>query len=280
MSDLKIAIMLGSLRMEPYAGMEKAREMGADALHISISGGPFSPENCQGAARKELLNHVRSLGLEISAVSGWGGEVDLGDDEDVTEHIERGKRFLEMAADLECGIWQGHIGVMPEDPTDPRWERFVNRCGEIAEHGEKVGACLAIETGPEPPPVVKRLIETIGSEAIRVNYDPANLILWPPALAKRSGEPYDRQAAWEKFMPVEGADLLGPYVVHVHAKDAFAADDGTAREVPLGEGQIDWPAFVSNLKKHGFDGYFAIEREVGENPVKDIQTALDFLRTL
>ena len=81
-------------------------------------------------------------------------------------------------------------------------------------------------------------------------------------------------------MPVEGADLLGPYVVHVHAKDAMATDDGQRKEVPLGEGQIDWPKFVANLRKHGFDGFFAIEREVGENPVRDIQVALDFLRTL
>jgi sugar phosphate isomerase/epimerase len=279
MGKLKIAIMLGSLRMEPYQGMEKAKEMGADGLHIGISGGIFAPENCQGAARKELVNHVRSLGLEISAVSGWGGEVDLGD-EDVAAHIERGRRFLEMAADLECGIWQAHIGVMPEDTSHPRWSNFVRHCEEIAKYGEKVGACLAIETGPEPPYVVKRLIETVGSEAIRVNYDPANLILWPPRLCELAGIPYDRQEQWEKFMPVEGADLLGPYVVHVHAKDACAWDDGTRKEVPLGEGQIDWPQFVANLRKHGFDGYFAIEREVGDDPVRDIQTALDFLRTL
>ncbi len=279
MADIKIAIMLGSLRLEPYAGMEKAKEMGADGLHIGISGGPFSPENCQGAARKELLNHVRGLGLEISAVSGWGGEVDLGD-EDVAEHIERGKRFLEMAADLECGIWQAHIGIMPEDPADPRWSRFVRHCEEIARYGEKVGACLAIETGPEPPPVVKRLIETVGSEAIRVNYDPANLILWPPVLCQRAGIKYNWQEQWDKFMPVEGADLLGPYVVHVHAKDARAWDDGNRREVPLGEGQVDWSRFIANLQKHGFDGYYAIEREVGEDPIRDIQTALDFLRSL
>jgi hypothetical protein len=30
----------------------------------------------------------------------------------------------------------------------------------------------------------------------------------------------------------------------------------------------------------GFDGYFAIEREVGENPVEDISKAIEYLRTL
>jgi sugar phosphate isomerase/epimerase len=169
---------------------------------------------------------------------------------------------------------------MPEDTEHPHWANFVRGCVELAEHGEKVGACLALETGPEPPPVVKRLMDTVGSPALRVNYDPANLILWPPMLAQWAGVPYDRKAAWEKFMPVEGADLLGPYVVHVHAKDATTDDAGNAKEVPLGEGLVEWPKFVGYLQKHGFDGFFAIEREVGENPVKDIQTAINYLRTL
>lgn len=273
MSDLKIAIMAGCLRMEEEASLRKAKEMGADGVQVGC------PVDLDAQGRKDYARKIRSFGLEISAVCCWGGEVDLGED-GAEPHVEFGKRVLELAADLGCGIWQGHIGIMPEDETHPHWANFVRNCGEIARHGEKVGACLAIETGPEPPYVVKRLIETVGSEALRVNYDPANLILWPPHLAKLRGEPYDRQAAWEKFMPVDGADLLGPYVVHVHAKDARAEDDGTAREVPLGQGQVDWPAFVGNLKKHGFDGFFAIEREVGENPVADIQTAIDYLRAL
>ncbi len=279
MSRLKIAVMLGNLRMEPYAAMEKAAEMGVDGIHITVSVGPFTPENLDKAARRKLLEHVRSLGLEISALSGWGGEVDLGED-DVAEHVERGKRFLELAADLECGIWQGHVGIMPEDTSNPRWTNFVRHMSELAEHGEKVGACLAIETGPEPPYVLKRLIETIGSEAIRINYDPANLILWPPILFERAGEPYDKQKAFEKFMPTDGADFLGPYIVHVHAKDAKVLPDNTAREVPLGEGDVDWPRLVSHLEKHGYTGFYAIEREVGENPVADIQKAIDFLRSL
>jgi L-ribulose-5-phosphate 3-epimerase len=273
-ANLKIAVMLASLRMEPHAAMQKAKEMGADGVHVS-----FAPDSLDAAGRRKLVEEIHSLGLEISALSGWGGHVDLGE-EDVEQHVADAKRHLELAADLGCGIWQAHIGVMPEDPSDPRWANFVKHCRQIAEYGERIGACLAIETGPEPPYVLKRLIETVGSAGLRVNYDPANLILWPPLLAKRAGTPYDRQAAWEKFMPVDGADLLGPYVVHVHAKDAVAWDDGTAREVPLGQGQIDWPRFAGHLRRHGFDGYFAIEREVGDDPVRDIQVALDFLRTL
>ena len=51
-------------------------------------------------------------------------------------------------------------------------------------------------------------------------------------------------------------------------------------EVPLGEGWVDWPRYVGYLRECGYTGYFAIEREVGENALADIKKAVDFLKTL
>ncbi len=280
MADLKIAITLSSLRMEPYEGMKKAVELGVSGLHISGVGGPFAPESLDALERKKLVKHVKSLGLEISAIVAWGGQVHLEEAEGHPENIAWAKRLLDLAADLECGICMAHVGIMPEDAQDPGWKNMVAAMQEIAEYGEQVGACLAIETGPEPPRILKRLIETVGSEAIRVNYDPANLILWPPALAKMRGEEYDKEQALADFQPTEGARVLGPYVVHTHAKDALVRPDGRPQEVPLGEGWVDWPRHIAYLQEAGFDGYFAIEREVGERPVEDITRAVDFLRAL
>jgi L-ribulose-5-phosphate 3-epimerase len=279
MPGLKIAIMLGNLKMEPYEGMKKVAELGVPGIHLSAAG-PFAPENLDAAGRKQLVAHLKSLGLEVSALSAWGGNVDLGDAEPSAENVAWGKRLLELARDLECGIWQAHVGIMPDDTSDPRWQTFRDNMGQLAKHGDRVGACLAIETGPEPPPVLKRLIDDIGSRAIRVNYDPANLVLWPAGFAQRQGRPYDKEQALAEFMPVEGAKLLGDYIVHTHAKDALVHPDGKRQEVPLGTGWIDWPKYVGYLREAGFDGYFAIEREVGEDPVGDITKAVDFLRTL
>ncbi len=278
MADLKIAVMLNSLRMEPYEGFEKIAEMGVTGVHLSVGGGPFSPDNMSKQDRRDLLAHLDSLGLEISAVSAWGGNVHLEED-DCSEALAQAKDVLELAADLECAIWQGHVGIMPEDVNDPGWANHVRHHEEIAKYGEAAGACLAIETGPEPPYVLKRLIETVGSDAIRINWDPANLILWPARFAKDAGEEYDRDRWFELYQPVDGLDLVGEYVVHVHAKDALVHDDGQREEVPFGEGWVDWDRFIGKLRDdHGYDGYFAIEREVGDNPVDDIQAAVDFLK--
>jgi len=278
MGDLKIAVMLSSLRMEPYAGLEKIAEMGVPGVHLGVGGGIFSPEALDKQGRKQFLKHLDSLGLEVSAVSAWGGNVHLEED-DCTEPLAQAKRVLELAADLECGIWQAHVGIMPEDVNSKGWQNHVRHHEIIAKYGEAVGACLAIETGPEPPYVLKRLIETVGSDAIRINWDPANLILWPAHYAQDLGEPYDRKKWEDLFQPVEGINLVGEYVVHTHAKDALVHEDGKRQEVAFGTGWVDWDRYIRLLRGKGFDGYFAIEREVGENPVKDIQTAVDFLKS-
>ena len=52
------------------------------------------------------------------------------------------------------------------------------------------------------------------------------------------------------------------------------------REVPLGQGGVKWPEYLAALKAIGYRGYLTIEREVGENPAKDIGDAVKFLRAL
>lgn len=277
---LKIAVMLGNLKMDLYEGMKVVADMGVPGLHISVDGGPWSPDKLDAAGRKQLLKHIKGLGLEISAISCWGGQVDLGEEENWDANVAKGMRVLELAADLECGIWQGHCGIMPEHESDPKWGRFLEGMKRLAQHGEKVGSVLAIETGPEPPFVLRRLLTTVGSKALCINWDPANMILWPPKFARDRGEKYDKMKWIEKFQPNEGALALADAIVHTHAKDALVLEDGRGKEVPLGTGWVDWPRYVGYLRESGYNGYFAIERETGEDPVGDIRRAVDFLRTL
>ena len=47
--------------------------------------------------------------------------------------------------------------------------------------------------------------------------------------------------------------------------------------MPLGTGQVDFPNYLKALEEIGFKGFLTIEREVGDNPAADIQTAVTFL---
>ena len=52
---------------------------------------------------------------------------------------------------------------------------------------------------------------------------------------------------------------------------------GAYREVPLGEGNVDWNGYIAALREIGYDGYLTIERECGDEPAKDIGDAVRFL---
>jgi len=270
-------VLLANLKMPLRDGIRAAADMQIQGVHL-VTGGETDPAALDSAGRRALLRELRDHGLEVSALVGWGGEVDLGEPGDHTAHIEDAKRCLELAVDLECRIWTAHCGVIPIYGDDDRWHRFVDAFGRIAAHAQSIGAILAIETGPEPPFILLRLIQEVGSPALAVNYDPANLIMWPAYLGGKRGEPYDRDAMMELFQPNTGPLVLGPHIVHTHAKDALVRDDGSYQEVPLGQGWVDWPRYLAYLRAVGYQGYFAVERETGDDPVGDITRAVQFLR--
>lgn len=282
---MQISLMLGNLKQPFEQSLQTVQSLEIPAIHLSAHD-RFDPANLTPSARRELQTQLADHNLIVSALSRWGGEVDLGEPDPANKVLDDARRTLDLAAELGNGIWQAHVGVMPYSMEGERWDRFVAQATSIASHGERVGACLAIETGPEPASVAQRLIETVNSPGLRINYDPANLILWPgllghhPELRAKSGEtgaPYDRAAAIARYEPVEGVKRLGRHTVHVHAKDALV-EDGNPREVPLGEGWVDWPRLLQLLKESGFDGYLAIERETGGDPVGDIRRAAEFLK--
>jgi len=278
--QVKIAIIPTTGGADPYKGMEIACELGVEGVHIGAYGGPLDLEKKTSAERKEILAHIRGMGLEVSCLIGWGGNVDLGEEEGLAENIAWGKRLNETAVDMSGGLWMAHVGIMPEDASSPKYARFRDALAEIVRHGEKIGATLALETGPEPPTVVKRMIDDIGSPALRVNFDPANLLIWPPYLAQTHGTPFDFDAAMARFNPVEGLKTLIPYVVHVHAKDSVMRRDGTWDEVPLGTGMTNWPELHRIFRQHGYTGFYAIERECGEDAMGDVRKAVQYLREL
>ena len=59
--------------------------------------------------------------------------------------------------------------------------------------------------------------------------------------------------------------------------DALNACEGF-KELPLGEGDVDWDKYIAALKEIGFDGFLTIERECGDDPTADIKMAAKFLQ--
>ena len=258
MGKLKVGVMIESFRLGVKEGIRKAAELGADGFQIYVTSGEMAPWNMSQSARREFRHFVDSLGLTISALCG-----DLGhgytNPEKLDELMGKTRQILDLSADLQVPIVTTHIGRIPEDSAHPTWTVLTEALEELGRHAEKTGSSFATETGPEDPALMRGFLDSLSTEAVRVNYDPANLVM-------------------RGFDHVKGVHDLAPYIVHTHAKDGTRTAEGRGREVPLGEGGVDWPAYLGALEEIGYDGFFTIEREVGDDPLKDISDAIAFLR--
>ena len=70
---------------------------------------------------------------------------------------------------------------------------------------------------------------------------------------------------------------------NLHAKDGFYPTDPMrlGREVPLGEGLVDFPQLIAALATVQYAGEFIIEREItGEQQRRDIIAAAGFIDRL
>lgn len=254
----KIGVMIESFRLGVKGGIEKAAELGADGFQIYCTSGEMDPDALSTEKRLEFVDFVREQGLIISALCGDLGK-GLLDAETNEWVVPTCKRFVDLAVDLRTHIVTTHIGHLPDDEYCDRWRIGVAAVREIADYAANRGVFFASETGGEAPEVLERFLVKVGSPGIRVNYDPANLVMGG----------YDH---------LGGVDVLGEYIVHTHAKDGVQHDDGTCAEVPLGEGAVDFPQYLKKLAGAGYSGFLTIEREVGDDPAADISAAVEFLR--
>ena len=279
MKQLPIGVMLESFRLPTLEAMDAAVKIGAQGIQMYATKGENSPENLNAAARKELLKQIKDRGMVFSAICGDLG-MGFGNAEKNPELIEKSKRILDLAKDLECNIVTTHIGVVPSDPTHPRYAVMQDACGELSRYADSLDAHFAIETGPETSATLKGFLDGLGSRGVAVNMDPANLVMV-------TGDD-----------PVQAVLRLKDYIVHTHAKDGIKCresdpeviygikniedviQEGEAfREMPLGQGNVPFPAYLKALEEIGYNGFLTIEREVGQDPAADIALAANFLRT-
>lgn len=279
MYKFPIGGMVESFRLPTRDAIKKAASLGLDGLQMYATKGENAPENLSGSKAKELLEFVKDCGLKFSALCGDLGH-GFGNPELNPGLIEKSKRILELAKELECDIVTTHIGVVPEDPEHERYKVMQAACHELADYADSLNAHFAIETGPETSATLKKFLDSLGSTGVAVNLDPANLVMVTAD------------------DPVTAVHNLKDYIVHTHAKDGRMLAKGNPEyiygvvhpvpeefkgvryfeEVPLGTGSVDFPKYLAALEEVGYKGYLTIEREVGADPAGDIAKAADFLR--
>lgn len=184
------------------------------------------------------------------------------------ERVKRTKDVSDVARKLAIDSVACHIGFVPEEPGHPEYAGIRDVAREICDHCGENGQSFTLETGQEPAKVLLRFIEDVKRPNLKINFDPANMILYG------TGD------------PVEALQVLGSQVVSVHCKDGdwppVGKPEALGVERPLGEGSVGIPRFLAKLKEVGYRGILSIEREEPDQAKRaaDIRKAITLLKRL
>jgi L-ribulose-5-phosphate 3-epimerase len=266
---LRLGVIIG-IGKDPDAAMRKVQELGLPTAQIYVD--EFEPglgERLREALEKHGIEPtslvVGGPGKEVWDFYGGPLTVGLVPRETRAVRIAHIKKASELAK--ACGIpaVQTHCGFIPENPNDTMYRETVEAIREVASYCKGNGQNFRYETGQETPVTLLRAIQDVGLDNQGVNFDVANLILYG------------------KANPVDAIELLAPYIQGIHAKDGLWPTNPRelGKEVPIGQGKVEFPRIISRLKELNYRGAVTIERETsGPQQMEDIRAAKRYLEGL
>lgn len=207
---------------------------------------------------EQIRREILGLGLSVTQLCPYFNVT--GTREELQDSYRLAEEYVRMADALQCPnirVFTGNVSAAAA--TEEQYAQGVEGLRNICAAG---GQNFVLETHPgslmETPEQTLRLIRDVGADNLRVN-------LQVP-MAASDHDPYTC------------AELLGPYVVHLHAHNWRGSKEHLTC---LGDGDYDFERFLRILRRYGFDGAVSIEHANhlrGEDPFQVAATEAVYLR--
>jgi len=200
-------------------------------------------------------------GLSVSSIGSPLGKINIEDGFDA--HLVRADRALVVARRLGAPFIRIFSFFLRPDQAPAKYrDEVLRRMTALAARAEPTGIVLLHENEKDiygdVPERVLDIVESVGSPALRLAWDPANFV----------------QVGVTPF--TDGYAQLRPHTVYVQIKDALLA---TGEVVPAGEGDGQVRETVRALAADGFDGFFSMEPHLGTyNEFGALSGAANFTR--
>ncbi len=214
--------------------------------------------------REEVLDAMQQTGLVASSVCNakhWEWPLSSPD-----AHVRR-KAMEALVQALEDARAYGTDTVLlvpgivtREVSYDQCWERSSASLREVLPEASRLGVKIAIENVWNhflmSPLEAARYVDQFDSPQIGFYFDVGNILAF----------------GW----PAQWIDILGKRIFRIHIKDyslSLAQTQGPSAgfQVPLGEGENDWPAIMAALRQHYDADWLTIEQAGGDTPAGLVQ---------
>ena len=162
--------------------------------------------------------------------------------------VSEGKRAvdqtLRLGADVMMFVPAGYQEAVAVMSRQELADSFAEVLRPVTAYAAERGVTVAIEDAPHrefpmcAEAELRYLLETV--PGLKLVYDSGNML-------------------WAGEDPVEYYDHLAEYVAHAHLKEVGRAPDGTLTECCPGNGSVDFQRIFRHMRRHGFEGFMAIE---------------------
>src|SRR5262249_54949676 len=115
--------------------------------------------------------------------------------------IDHVRSVMSLAFELGTRVAIVPCPKLPGENEPERARLLREALLDLGRHGDRVGSVLALEIGLDPPEKVRDFLATFDVGSLKVNYDPANMLV-------------------NGFDPVAGVIPLSRLIAHTHARDA------------------------------------------------------------
>lgn len=259
--------------------LQFAKELGFDFVEMSVdeSDARWARLDWTKEERLELVKAIYETGVRIPTICFSGHRCyPLGSNnlELEAEALSAMKKCIELAQDLGVRVIQlAGYDVYYEEKSPETRERFIKNLRKSCDWAEQAQVILAIEIMDDPfinsIQKYQAIEQEINSPYLFVYPDTGNVSAW-------------HNDIWSEFY------LGHRSIAAVHLKDTYPVTEtskGQFRDVPFGQGCVDWENMFAVLKKTNYQGPFLIEMwsencETVEETKAAIKEAQDFLYPL
>lgn len=253
-----------------------AKELGFDFVEMSVdeSDSRLARLDWTKKERLDVVQAIYETGIRIPSICFSGHRrypLGSNDPKTAATSLEMMKKCIELAQDLGVRTIQlAGYDVYYEEKSPETRARFIKNLRKACDWAEEAQVILAIEIMDDPflNSIEKYLAveKEIDSPYLFVYPDTGNVSAWHNDL-------------WSEFYNGHKS------IAALHLKDTYAVTEnskGQFRDVPFGDGCVDWEAMFAILKKTNYNGPFLIEMwsencATVEETKQAIQVAKDFL---
>lgn len=262
-----VGVMLNNLERDRLRAFAVARALGFTVVHANA----LPEAMLDGAGRAAYIAAAKDSGLTIATLFvGFDGQ-DYSSIRSITatvglvqptlrpHRLAVAHRYSDLAAELGVASLSMHLGFLPPDRRD-----LIAALRDLLDACAARSQTLHLETGQESAAALLEFIRQVDRPNLFVNFDAGNFVLY--------GTDHPRTAL----------DILYPFVRGVHCKDGLpsAIPGELGREVPLGQGAVNFPVLLRRLLQLGYQGPLIIEREHGPQVVDEILAARSYVEAL